>query len=138
MDLLPPAAQPDQPIHAQQAATTALPRLSKESILSLASFASSANVDDPTRNIDDGRRHTSFVKVLKSSLVELAKLDGDFNHLWIQEFRELYFNPLPLKRLCYAMCLGSVAMSFIDYFDKIAEKDRHESLGIAQHPGEPF
>jgi hypothetical protein len=111
--------------------------LSKKSILSRASFTSSAS-DDPTRNIDDVRRHTPFVNVLKSYLVELDKLDGDFNNVWIKEFSELYFNPLPLKRLCYIMCLGTAAMLVLDYFDKIVEQGYHEMLGMAEHPDESF
>ena len=99
---------------------------------------SPASVNDPTRNIDDVRRRSSFVNVLKSSLEKLAAMEGDFNHLWIQEFRELYFNPLPLKRLCYVMCLGSAAMLVSDYFGKIAEKGYHERLGIAEQEGEHF
>jgi hypothetical protein len=137
MDLLPPSEQPDKPIQTQQA-TAALPSLSKESILSRASFTSSANFDDPPRNIDGGRRHTSFAHVLKSSLVELAKLDGDFNNVWIKEFRELYFNPLPLQRFCYVMCLGSAAMSVNNYFYEIVEKGYHERAGIPEHPEEYF
>jgi hypothetical protein len=76
--------------------------------------------------------------VLKSSLVELAKLHGEFNNVWIQEFRELYFNPLPLKRLCYVGCLGSAAILVTDYLDKIVEKGYHERLGIPSHPDESF
>ena len=164
MDILPAAEEADEPIQTLQAPAalprsskksilsqasfassaasfddpTALPRLSKKSILSRASFASSASVDDPTRNKDDVRRHTSFGNVLKSSLVELATLDGDFNDVWIKEFGELYFNPLPLKRLCYVMCLISAAMLVTDYFDKTAKLGYHERLGIAEHEGEHF
>jgi hypothetical protein len=138
MDIPPAAQQPDKPTQTLQATTAHLGWLSKKRNSSQASFTSSSSVDDPTRNIDDVRRHASFVNVLQSSLVELVKLDGDFSNLWIKDFHELYFNPLPLKRLCYVMCVGSAAMSVLDYFDKIGEKGRQESLGTAQDPEEHF
>ena len=110
MDVFPAAAQADEPIQTLQAPAS-LPRLSRKCILSRARLASTASFDDPTAlprlskksilsrasfissaSVDDITRHTSFVDVLKASLAELAQLDGDFNHVWIKEFRELYFN----------------------------------------------
>jgi hypothetical protein len=64
--------------------------------------------------------------------------DGWNCFLWTTEFRELFFNPLPLKRLCNVMCLISAAMLVTDYFDKAAELGYHERLGIAEHEGEHF
>jgi hypothetical protein len=130
------AEHTDTPIQTRQATTAHPGWWSKKRILSQASITSSASVDGPTRNIDDVSRHSSFANVLKSSLVELAQLEGDFNHLWIQEFRELYYNPLPLKRLCYVMCLGSAAMLVSDHLNTIVEKGYHERLGITQHEEE--
>ena len=130
-------AQPDKPIQTLQATAANAGWLSKPRILSQASCTPTASVDDPTRNMDDVRRHSSFLNVLKSSLVELAKLEGDFNHLWIQEFRELYFNPLPLKMFSYALCL-TAANVVTDLFDQQIEKGYHERLGIEEHEGERF
>ncbi len=103
-----------------------------------ASTSNKMMFDDPTRNKDDIRKHTSFDGVVKSSLVELAELEGDFKHSWMQQFRELYFNPMPLKRLCYVGCLGSAALLVIVYSDTIVEKGSRERLGIAQLPEERF
>jgi hypothetical protein len=138
MDIFPQAAQPDRPVQTLQA-TPALHRLSKKSHSSQARrLTSSANVDDPTGTLSAGRSRSTVAHVLKSSLVELATLDGEFNNAWIKEFSELYFNPVPLKRICYVLCLGFAAVSVTDYFDKIVEKGYHERLGIAEHPEEPF
>ena len=137
MDLLPPVVQSDKFIQTLHA-TTALPRLNKKATLSRREFYhQQANVDDPTRSKYDVRRRTSFVTELKWSLVELDEFtEGDFNHSWIQEFRDLYFNPLSLKRIYYVMCLISADMVVTDYFDKIADLGYYERLGIAEHEGE--
>jgi hypothetical protein len=123
MDIFPQAAQPDKPVQTLQA-TTALHR--------------STNVDDPTSTLSAGRSRSTVAHVLKSSLEELATLDGEFNNVWTKEFNELYFNPVPLKRISYVLCLGFPVMSVNDYFDKIVEKGYHERIGIAEHPEEPF
>jgi hypothetical protein len=51
-------------------------------------------------SIAEVTRGRSASDVLKSSLKELAELDSKFNPAWMPQFLELYFNPVPLNRLC--------------------------------------
>jgi hypothetical protein len=52
------------------------------------------------QSIDEVTRGKSASDVLKSALKEIAGMDSKFNPAWMPQFLKLYFNPVPLKRLC--------------------------------------
>ena len=52
------------------------------------------------QTIDEVTRGRSSSDVLKSALKEIAEMDSKFNPAWMPQFLKLYFNPVPLKRLC--------------------------------------
>ena len=52
------------------------------------------------KRIDEVTRGRSASDVLKSALKEIAGMDSKFNPAWMPQFLKLYFNPVPLKRLC--------------------------------------
>ena len=52
------------------------------------------------QSIDEVTRGRSASVVLQSALKEIAGMDSKFNPAWMPQFLKLYFNPVPLKRLC--------------------------------------
>jgi hypothetical protein len=63
-----------------------------------------------TSSIDEVTRGKASSDVLKSALKEIAEMDSKFNPAWMPQFLELYFNPVPLNRLCIFQFLVMLAV----------------------------
>jgi hypothetical protein len=64
-------------------------------------------------SIDEVTRGRASSDVLKSALKEIAEMDSKFNPAWMPQLLKLYFNPVPLKRMCIFQFLMMLAV-FVD------------------------
>jgi hypothetical protein len=80
-------------------------------------------ISERKTTIDEVTRGRSSSDVLKSALQEIAEMDSKFNPAWMPQFLKLYFNPVPLKRMCIFQFLLLLA-SFIDESITLREECR--------------